>query len=206
MVETVILYDDAGTEVGRIRAETDQVAAFVPPGGSYEIVDTSAKKEAQAMAALRRTRTKYLAETDWLQIAQDTLSTEDYLRAASYRQMLRDLPETVTSAIGYVVPAYDDWTPSLSQQRDQMFAGRYAFDAALLATPSTTGGTSMLHDVDATIGALDQYDEVRIARETIVTYLRLHPLVAGMQALFGLDDATTDALFLAAMAIERGEV
>jgi len=54
-----------------------------------------AAKPARAMASLRTERNTLLAESDWTQASDSPLTDEVQASWATYRQELRDLPESV---------------------------------------------------------------------------------------------------------------
>ena len=56
------------------------------------------------LAALRELRSRYLAETDWTQIADNGLTNEKRMEWQTYRQALRDITDSYTSLDDVVWP------------------------------------------------------------------------------------------------------
>lgn len=57
--------------------------------------ELDAEAQAQALASLRARRDKALRESDWTQLPDAPVTASERAEWTSYRQALRDLPETV---------------------------------------------------------------------------------------------------------------
>ena len=94
----VIKLQDDGT--GAYIKEWNHPSLSKPTDAQLDGVDGAAFAQAQALAVLRTKRNQLLAETDYLALADHTLSAD----MTAYRQALRDLPANTTDPANPVWP------------------------------------------------------------------------------------------------------
>ena len=63
------------------------------------------KSDAQIMGSVREVRDRLLAETDWTQIPDVPLTAVETERWRTYRQALRDIPQTISDPCNIIWPA-----------------------------------------------------------------------------------------------------
>lgn len=119
------LYD---ADTGQITATMEGTAQTAALNGSYIegeydadeyiIVDgvatrkadaeIQAKREADALIDMKIRRNEILNGTDWTQVSDNQLTTEQRQAWATYRQALRDLPSNVTDPLNILWPTEPD--------------------------------------------------------------------------------------------------
>lgn len=88
---------DTGT---RINLQTGQVETFTVSADEMSWRPSADQLAAEALQMLRQERNAKLAETDYLALSDNTLSTE----MSAYRQALRDITDTYSSLDDVVWP------------------------------------------------------------------------------------------------------
>ncbi len=70
--------------------------------------EIQAKREADALIEMKIRRNEILMGTDWTQVSDNQLTTEQRQAWATYRQALRDLPENTTDPLNILWPTKPD--------------------------------------------------------------------------------------------------
>jgi hypothetical protein len=165
--------------------QSREITAVVAAGVAGELDDAD---------PVRSIRTLLLSLTDYTQAEDAPLSAGSKAAWATYRQALRDLPDTVTEGqpVAWPTPPGADTTAvpaSVSARQIRLWLVTHgitlaAVEAAIDAIPDAT-----------------QRETVRIEWEYAPYILRSHPMLIPLAAAFSLTSAQVDAAFTEAATL-----
>ena len=206
--------DAQGEVVNRILCAHEDAAALAPAGTTAHLIREENESDDQALDRLRRQRDRLLADSDWIEAAP-TLPADEKTAWRTYRQQLRDLPETTANPHAPVWPQKQSGRPgddlTLLAWRKVAASYRRAFVVALAYMPAPPTAPHVPGVTDPTLADLitalaPQHPDFAAALAEITIFERLHHDMAGFAALGGLNDEDMDLLFALAIAIEAGRI